>query len=756
VLLTQARLADRLPERSGHTVLLDDDWPAIGQHAEEDLPGAATGADLAYVIYTSGSTGRPKGTAVPQRAVTRLVLGTDYVELTPADVVAQASNCSFDAATFEIWGALLCGARLEIVDQETLVTPRKLAAKIRRTGINTMFVTTALLNQLVQDAPDVFSGLRHLLFGGEAVSPRHVRTLLRGRPPARLVHVYGPTETTTFATWHLVEQVAENATTIPIGRPIANTTLYLLDGNMQPVPVGIPGEVYVGGDGVARGYLNRRELRAERFVPDPFSGNAESRLYKTGDLARYLPDGNVEFLARIDNQVKLRGFRIEPAEIEAALERHPAVEQSLVTVREDVPGDKRLVAYVVPGASPAPATSQLRSFLGKTLPDYMIPSAFVSLEALPLTPNGKVDRRALPAPDRARPDTEDAYQAPRTRSEEQLAGIWADVLHLDRVGVRDNFFELGGHSLLAVHLFARIEKAFGINLPLATLFGAPTVEQLAPLLGESRPTEKQASLVTIRARGARRPFYFIHGGDGHVLKFHTVADLLGPDQPLYALEAQGTDGRRLPLDHVEEMAAAYLEEVRAFQPQGPYHFGGFSFGGLVAFEMARQLHAQGEEVGLLVLFDTVHPGVNRRSTLTDNWLTRLPQRIRRRLQRLLYRAVYSVYLSAGRPVPPFFRYFYLRDSGRRANRRYLPRHYAGRITYFLAAERAGWESVNRWRRLAGEGVGVVSIGGRHPDMFKGENAQKLAERLKACLDQAHASGDSPGKVATEPLRRQAA
>ncbi|HEU4557489.1 MAG TPA: amino acid adenylation domain-containing protein [Longimicrobium sp.] len=474
-LVVRGEVPEALAGFGGPVISLSVDDAIDGEMADAsvDVPAEA----LAYVVYTSGSTGTPKGIGIPHRAVVRLVRNTNYVPFTASERIAQISNASFDAITFEVWGALLNGGAIVGVDRETTLVPRKLAEALREERITAAFVTTALFNQVARLHPDAFGTLRHLLFGGEAVDPSAVRGVLEAGGPGRLLHVYGPTESTTYATWQLVDGVPENAATIPIGIPLANTTGYVLDG-VRPCNVGEPGELCLGGDGLAWGYLGRPAMTAERFVPDHLSGIPGARLYRTGDRVRRLDDGGVEFLSRIDQQVKVRGFRIEPGEIEAALRDLPQVREAAVMVRTDA-GEKRLVAYVVPADGVAPTPAELRDALSGRMPDYMVPTAFVALPSIPLTPNGKVDRRALPAPDAA---STDEYVPPRTQSETSLAALWAQVLGAERVSVEDDFFLLGGHSLLATQVVSRIRQAFGVELPLRAVFEAPTIRRLAARL----------------------------------------------------------------------------------------------------------------------------------------------------------------------------------------------------------------------------------------------------------------------------------
>ena len=789
-LVTRRELVAALPAVRIPIISLDAEPHAIESRGN---PAHTTAADhLVYLMYTSGSTGLPKAVAVPHRGVTRLVVNTDYVTITAADVVAQASNASFDAATFEVWGALLNGAQLVVMPREIVLSPIELSAELEQHGITILFLTTALFNEMVQEAPSAFRRLRTLLFGGESADPRRVEAVLKDSAPKRLLHVYGPTEATTFACWYLVKNVPAGATSIPIGRPLSNTQVYLLDRHLNPVPIGVPGELHIGGPGVARGYLRRRESTADKFVPNPFKAEPEMPLYKTGDLARYLPDGNIEFLGRLDRQVKIRGHRIEPGEIEAVLRQHPAVREAVVLVREDLPGDNCLVAYLVPTQRPGVAVGDLRAFLKERLPSYMIPAHFVMLDTLPLTPNGKVDRLKMSPPRDERPEGGTGYVGPRNPLQVQLLEIWEKFLDVRPIGIRDDFFELGGHSLLAVRMIHAVENEVGRRLPLSTLFAGATIEHLAQALLQKPTGTASARVTEFHAGGSRLPFFFLHGDyDAGGLYCRNIVRVLDPEQPFYAVHPHGLDGRPVPLS-IKDMAKDHLATVRSLQPRGPYRLGGHCNGGLVAFEMARQLQAQGERVDLLILMDTPVENTWFGTGILYGFVERFgamrgltPQervesfiRLRRRILKLQERArhyrrrcrelsgstfkdriavlattarrsreklamisrrgrKYKTKPEAAPSLPPVSgtgtdpHAESLDETYRRAIIGYIPRRYAGVITVFRSDESRIGLPGGAWRKLATE-VEVQPMPGDHFASIT-RHVRVVGQHLNACL-----------------------
>src|ERR1051325_10054788 len=517
-------------------------------------------------------------------------------------VLASTSIC-FDLSVFELFLPLSVGGTVVLAEDALQLGSGGWSEELSL--INTVPSAMAELVRL-ECLP---GSVRVVNLAGEPLPQRLVEALYE-RGIERVYDLYGPTEATTYSTYAL-RGAGERAT---IGRPIANTQVYLLDRRLEPVPVGVAGELYLGGAGLARGYLQRPELTAEKFIANPYGG-AGTRLYRTGDEARYQRDGQLEYLGRGDQQVKVRGYRIELGEIETAINEHPFIGDAVVTVHEG-----RLTAYVVRSPQARVDATNLakilREFLNSKLPEYMTPAFFLELDRLPRTPSGKLDRKALPAPQILLQQLSKDRVAPRDKIEEQLASLWAKVLKLKAVGITDNFFELGGDSLLAARLFAQIHNRVGMNLPLATLFVSPTVEQLANTLREDGAGERWSSLFPIQPHGSKPPLFCVHAAGANVLIYRPMARHLGDDQPVYALQAQGLDGRSKPSKHVEEMAAHYVKEIRAFQPDGPYYLLGASFGGLVLYEMAHQLLAQGQEVAFLGMLNTNCPVYSLRKRLT--------------------------------------------------------------------------------------------------------------------------------------------
>jgi len=542
ILLSQTSVLARLPQSEAQVICLDRDWPVIDVESSANLPDAAVAENLAYVMYTSGSTGQPKGVEVSHRSVIRLLFGVDYVRLGPTETILHMSSISFDLSTFEIWGALLHGGRC-VLFRDQVPTATTIAAAVDRYNVTTAWITASLFNAVVDENPRALVGIEQLLIGGESLSVAHVRRALQSLPSTQIINGYGPTESTTFACCYPIPgQLDPTISSIPIGKPIGNTQVYVLDGSLHPVPIGTTGEFYIGGDGLARGYLNRSTVTAERFIPNPFAAEPGSRLYKTGDIARYLPDGTIEFLGRVDDQVKPRGFRVEPGEIEAAVKEHPAVRDAVVLVRDDSRIGKHVVAYVVPFDEQLLSSDSLRRYLKARLPDYMIPSGFVALDTLPLTLNGKLDADALPQGLKDWSHETVSFVPPSTPTEKMLCSLYSAILGVDRVGIHDDFFDLGGHSLLATRLISRVREVFHLDLPLHVLFEAATVAEFARQIDSHQAATPAASLAGVLP--TRR--------DGPVLPSYAqqrlwFLDRLNPGNPVYnipmALHLAG------PVDH---------------------------------------------------------------------------------------------------------------------------------------------------------------------------------------------------------------
>ena len=599
VALTGASLADDLP---ADIAALDAAEAAAGEPGE----GVASGAeDLAYVMYTSGSTGAPKGVEVTHRNVVRLVDDPDYVELGPGTTMLHAASTAFDAATLEIWGPLVNGGTIAILPEHP--SPDAIAAAIEAHDITTLWLTAGLFHEVVDRRPECLGQVRHLLAGGDVLSPPHVARALAALPShGRLTNGYGPTETTTFALTHELRPGDAVDGPVPLGRPIQGTRCEVLDHAGRPAPTGMAGELWIGGDGVARGYRGDPAMSAERFRPDP--RQPRGRRYRSGDRVRRRADGTLEFLGRLDRQVKVRGVRVEPLEVEGTMRELTGVADVAVIAAEHGSAGLSLIAYVVPApGAPDPDAAALRAHAVARLPAAMVPAAWVTLSRLPLTANGKVDRARLPAPGREHLAAASSGRRPRGRTERRVAKAFEEVLGVRSVGADDDFFALGGHSLLAVELFARLERIGGRRLPLSIIFEAPTPRALAACLSDGASASRWDNLVALKPQGSRPPLFIVGAGDGNIVGFGQLARELSAEQPLYVLQPSGLDGRH-PLDQgIGTMAERYLEKMRAVRPHGPYLLAGRCNGATVAYEMAQRLRAAGEEVPLLVALDSDPP-----------------------------------------------------------------------------------------------------------------------------------------------------
>jgi amino acid adenylation domain-containing protein len=610
LVLTQQQCVSTLPAHEAPVVCLDTDAELVAQESRANPAHSTTPEHLAYVLYTSGSTGHPKGVLGLHRGiVNRLAWMWQAYPFTATDVGCQKTSLNFVDSVWELFGPLLQGIPTVLIPDRVVKEPQQLVRTLAAHQVTRLVLVPSLLETILDLPDDLSTQLSRLtlwICSGETLSVALYHRFRQRVPQGVLLNLYGSSEVAADVTWYDTRLAHGEQSSIPIGRPIANTQMYLLDAHQNPVPIGVPGELYAGGDGVARGYLNRPDLTAARFIPDPFSTKPGARLYKTGDLARYLPDGNLELLGRLDHQVKLRGFRIELGEIEAVLSQHPAVRDVVVRAREDRPGVKQLVAYLTPRQQSTPTPSALRHFLKEKFPDYMIPSIFVTLDALPLTPNGKVDRLALPVPQSASPSTGHTLVAPRTPVEQALTNLWTQLLGLEQVSIDANFFELGGHSLLAVQLLNKMQQTFGRELPLTALLQAPTIAALAALLADTSPVSPHV-LVPLHATGTQPPVFCFHAVGGQVLVYQSLAGFLDANQPLYCLQSRALRNPDEEYHSLDDMAVAYAAALQQHQPEGPYYLLGWSMGGLLALAVARLLEQQGQPVAFVGLLDPYAP-----------------------------------------------------------------------------------------------------------------------------------------------------
>ncbi|HYU30924.1 MAG TPA: amino acid adenylation domain-containing protein [Thermoanaerobaculia bacterium] len=776
VVLVHAGTRERLP---GH-LRLEVDPAACANGDGSPLTVRVPAESLCYVIYTSGSTGVPKGVGVPHGAAMlhSAVIAEDD-KLGPGERVVQFSSLSFDVSLEQMLPTLTSGAAVVLRDED-LASPAEMLSGFARLGITSANLPTAYWHQAVQSwsaeaSPEPLR-LRVQCVGGEAMLPEAARRWMSlagqlGLGDVRLINGYGPTETVVTATRYTVpDSIPPEASSVPIGRLLPLRSGYAVDPGGALQPVGVSGELCLGGI-LARGYVNRPDLTAERFVPDPFSGSPGSRLYRTGDLVRFLPDGNVDYLGRIDRQVKIRGFRIEPGEIEAALAAHPGVRDCAVVVRREPPAGDRLVAYVVPGSAGAGLTvAVLREWLKKTLPDYMVPAAMVFLDALPLTPNGKVDRKALPAPGRTAVEGEEPV-AVRDELELRLVRIWEDLLDVRPVGLRDSFFALGGHSLLAVRLVGMIERQLNVKVPLTALMTAPTVEQMARLVREEVSLPR-LSVVPIETSGSRPPLFLVHPVGGNVFCYLPLVRGGGLEGPVFGLQAPAPDALPDPWT-IETMAERYIAALREVQPEGPYRLGGWSLGGVVAWEMARQLTEHGSAVELLAMID---PGTPQQvpeapdphrelaQFLFDlGGLAGLDPSVHRELPAgatlddLLARKEVRALLPPEVAEEQIHELFALFRANVRALGAWTPRPYGGCLTLLRAAASAAAqpEAAGAWSGLALGGAEVHVLPGDHYSLLRAPQVAALAERLAACCRLLDGGPASPPErqAALSPAKR---
>jgi amino acid adenylation domain-containing protein len=741
-----------LPSDGIETVWLAGAESQFAERSETNPSAPVTADNLAYVIYTSGSTGKPKGVMITHRGlVNYLTWAIAAYDVAAGKGSPVHSSIAFDLTITSLFCPLLVGNCVVLVPEQRGV--ESLCELLRRerdfsllkiTPAHLEILSRSLTADAASNAPRVF------VIGGEALHAENLAFWRRHAPGTRLINEYGPTETVVGCCIYEVPPGSLAAGPVPIGRPIANTQLYILDRYREPVPVGVSGELYIGGAGVARGYLNAPELTAQKFIADPFSGGPGARLYRTGDIARYRPDGIIEYFGRCDDQVKVRGFRIELGEIEAALLALPSVRQAAVVVGEQNPGDKRLVAYVVQEFGAEQPERLLREALRQRLPAYMVPAFFVEMEALPLTGNGKVDRAALPWPTGSG-ETADIV-LPRNSTEQKMAAIWQTLLGVALVGIQQSFFDLGGDSLLAVQLVAQIERTWGVTLPLPTIFHEPTIERLAEILRLKRRSPRPESLLLPHRTEGHKPPFFCHGGTAALASYFD-----DPEQPFYWLQAHGMDGRRAPAT-IEEMAAEYIDDIRRVQPHGPYFLAGYSFGALLMFEAAHQLRREGEEIALLALIDPPLPLrlQTRQRTLSEplqapfskrvagHWrylataevgekLSYLAERVAVRmawLKTCAQKAACEVLFTVGWRLPAALRPFYFVQTTHRTTLKYFPRFYEGPVVLFHRAENA---STDEWRTLTDGGLVVTEVPGDHITMMKEPNVRLLANAIKTHL-----------------------
>lgn len=764
LMITEKKLLESLPKTETKNIFIEE-VEAYKDYSGENTNFSVTPNTVAYLIYTSGSTGKPKGVQIEHFSMVNFLASmAKKPGITSEDVMLAVTTISFDIAGLEMYLPILCGATIFIASQETSMNPDLLIQKIEECKA-TILQATPVTFRMLNSAEWNGSKKLKILCGGEAMPKELAYDLIK--KCGELWNMYGPTETTVWSTVEKVE-VDENDKTgyVNLGKPIDNTFIYILNTEFQPVPIGYPGELFIGGDGLARGYFNLPAMTKEKFLPDTFSDKPGARMYRTGDLVQQTESGKIEFLNRVDSQVKIRGFRIELGEIESAIAQFNTIKNNVVIVREDTPGDKKLVAYIIKTEDMEIDIAELRQFLKTKIPDYMVPSAFVFIVQFPLTPNEKIDRKVLPSPLEVAPQQAKTYMEPQTETERKLAAIWSDVLKIQRIGIDENFFEIGGHSMIAVTLMVKIEKELGIRLPLAILFDHSNIHDMALLLDKKVEPIKWGSLVPIRSKGAKKPLYLVHGAGLNLLLYTTIVAHLDPDQPVFGLQAKGLDGVDEPIDTIEGIAAYYNSEILAVDKSGSYALAGFSMGGQLAYEMARQLVEAGKKVSFLGVFDTVsenasdmHIPVLKRYYLRADriyhqifWIIgtflKMPQNKKLEFASAKWKSIkqkitkddYKLKpegVSVGKQseLPKYLHKVH------RANyialEKYILPPYPGKLTLFRALDQKFYikDPVKYgWDEFVREMV-ILDIPGEHSTIFAPPNDELFAKALQKCLDE---------------------
>ncbi len=786
-ILTQSGLVGSLPEKGPRIICIDENWSDISTFSGENPRKITSSDNLAYIIYTSGSTGNPKGVMITHSNLSHFIrIASSALDIYQQDKYLQTASIAYALSVRQLMIPLSFGSTLVLATSDEIHDPLVLFKLIKEQSVTLMDMVPSFWRTCVQRLSDLSINERAYLLDNQL---RRIVTV--GEPlysdipqdwrfkfghPATLVNIFGQTETTgVVAAYPIPDEPQTPAGIVPVGKSIPDTKLYILDSKLQPVAEGETGELCVSNPCIARGYLNQPDLTATKFIPNPFADGFSERLYRTGDMASYGKDGNIQFLGRGDHQVKIRGQRLELSEVEIVLRQYPGVQDCVVVVRGEKPDDKSLAAFVVPSQNQNLASRDLRTFLKQRLPNYMVPSFFMFLEKLPLTPSGKIDRLSLPDP-RYSDVSKDAaiHFEPRNDIERKVTNIWRELLNMDSIGIYDDFFELGGHSFLAVRLFSRIEQHLGVRLPLTTLFHATTIAHISDLIKDQGQSEQAWSpVVPVQTMGDKPPFFGVHGHEGGVLFWRDMVDGLPDDQPFYAIQAQGVDGILPALSSIEEMAGLYIDEIRKIQPHGPYYLGGYSMGGVIAYEMGQRLFREGERINLLVMLDTGNPkrvktfAVNNGNGNTiatvhmkPGWagLRKLGKKIIKYLSRLTGLSVkeqfayivHDVIYRTKRKVVYFrvgvFRLFnkrlhdtlllsYLKFSHSQALSKYVPTLYPGKVTLFRASqslEANPDDSVLSWKALVNGNFDVFYFDATH-NIVDAEYAKEVSQQLTECL-----------------------